>query len=75
MLYPGSNMYPSDYLYPGDGNLFWLDMHEFDSDAAQEVGARDGDKYYEDHVAGILVLGTLLPVREFLINDVTNSFT
>jgi hypothetical protein len=56
-------------------NLFWLDMHELNPDAAQEGSARDDNKYYEDYVAGILVLGTLEAVREFLINDVTNLFT
>lgn len=75
MPYPGPKTFPGMYLYPGDGNLFWLDMHELNPDAAQELSARDDNKYYEDYVAGILVLGTLEAVREFLINDVTNSFT
>lgn len=74
MLYPGSKVYPSEYLYPGDGNMFWLDMHELDPAAALAVNDRDEKNYYRDKVAGFLVLGTLLAVREFLINDVTNSF-
>jgi hypothetical protein len=74
-IYRGQRTFPSEYLYPGDGNLFWLDMYELDSAAAQEISAGDKNSYYKDHVAGILVLGTLLAVREFLINDVTNSLT
>ena len=74
-LYPGPKTFPSKYLYPGDGNLFWLDMHELDPAAKEAVSRGDSQNYYRDKVAGILVLGTLLAVREFLINDVTNSFS
>jgi hypothetical protein len=74
MLYPGPKVFPSDYLYPGDGNLFWLDMHELDTAAVEEVRGGDKYNYYRDKVAGFLVLGTLLAVREFLINDIINSF-
>lgn len=74
MMYPGPKTFPGKYLYPGNGNLFWLDMYELDSDTAQEIRNRDDNNYYEDHVAGMLVLGTLQAVQEFLINDVTNSF-
>lgn len=73
MLYPGPKVYPSEYLYLGNGNMFWRDMHELDADAVRKM--RDENNYYKDHVAGFLVLGTLLAVREFLINDVTHSFT
>ena len=74
MLYPGPKVFPSDYLCPGDGNLFWLDIHELDPAATQKVSGGDKCNYYRDKVAGLLVLGTLLEVREFLINDSTNSF-
>lgn len=75
MLHPGPKVFPSDYLYPGDGNLFWLDMYELDPAATQKVSGDDKCNYYRDKVAGFLVLGTLLAVREFLINDSTNLFT
>ncbi|MFZ2117637.1 MAG: hypothetical protein WCB73_06340 [Pseudonocardiaceae bacterium] len=75
MLYPGSKVFPSDYLFPGDGNLFWLDMHELSPEAADAVRARDRRRhYYRDKVGGLLVLGTLRAAREFLIKDVDNLF-
>lgn len=50
MLYPGSKVYPSDYLYPGDGNLFWLDMHELDPAAKKAISSGDSQNYYRDKV-------------------------
>jgi hypothetical protein len=71
MLYPGSKVFPSDYLFPGEGNLFWLDMHELSPEAADAVRARDIRRhyYYRDKVAGLLVSDTLQAVREFLTKD------
>lgn len=67
MLYPSNKLFPSEYLFPGGGNLFWLDMHELSSSAAAEVCNRDKKNYYRDKVAGLLVLDTLVSVRQFLI--------
>jgi hypothetical protein len=76
MLYPGSKVFPSDYLFLGDGNLFWLDMHELGPEAADAVRARDRRRhYYRDKVAGLLVLDTLQAVREFLIKDSNGLFS
>ncbi|MGH3966148.1 MAG: hypothetical protein ACRDRY_23350 [Pseudonocardiaceae bacterium] len=75
MLYPGSKVFPSEYLFPGDGNLFWLDVHELNAGAEKEVRERDKKGYYRDKVAGFLVLGTFVAVRRFLIDDVSNSFS
>lgn len=71
ILCPGSKVFPSDYLFPGDGNLFWRDMGELSSEAADAVRARDRRRhyYYRDKVAGLLVPGTLQAAREFLTKD------
>ena len=60
--------------FPGDGNLFWLDLHELNPEAVREVSNSDEWNYYRDKVAGFLVLDTLVAARKFLIDDVNNSF-
>lgn len=72
-LYPSEKQFPSPYLYPGHGNMFWLDIHEFDQDAAKAVKERDGCKCYEHNVAGFLVLDTLVAARHFLVEYPTRS--
>ncbi|MGH4012056.1 MAG: hypothetical protein ACRDTH_28515 [Pseudonocardiaceae bacterium] len=74
MPYPSEKLFPSDYLFPGNGNLFWLDMHELSPGAVKEISRRNARNYYRDKVAGFLVLDTLVAAQNFLIDDVSNSF-
>lgn len=74
MLYPSEKIFPSDYLFPGGGNLFWLDMHELSPGAVKEISHSDERNYYRDKVAGFLVLDTLVAAQIFLIDDISNSF-
>ena len=67
--YPSKKLFPSPYLYLGDGNMFWLDMHDFEADALKAIRKRDGEKCYDGSVAGLLVLDTLASARAFLIED------
>lgn len=61
-LYPGENVFPSDYLFPGT-NLYWRAWQDLPQDVAEAMrnAIRGGvaERLYRGRLAGRLVLETL----------------
>jgi len=64
-LFPGPNVFPSAYMYPGR-NLTWLEFDDLPVTDRVELERRDTRQRYTTHVAGQMVLSTLNIALEFL---------
>ena len=65
-LYPSDDLYPSDHVYPGS-NLTWRTVDEIDPHLSSSRERNPmGREQFRRHVAGQVVLPSLLEARNFL---------